>query len=408
MIELEISIITTPNKPGLFEDVLDEFEKRTGIHVILQKQNWDTAWNEITHNAIYRTGPDISEIGTTWISDLVIMDVLHPFSKSEIHELTASEPFLEPSWQACVAVSDQKVWAIPWLADSRVIYYRQDLLEKAGINPDSAFETPESLIQNFSILLERFNADPKWPAPWVVPTQRCRNTLHHIASWVWKAGGDFLSPDGRTAMFHKPESIDGFARYFELGRYLAKEAHNLDIFSSDEEYIQGRAAATISGQWLLCKTNMLDVVAENTAIAFPFGVPFVGGSSLMIWHHTAHPREALALVNYLTSPEVQRKCRLEDIGLFSTRKHVLDEIAHQKTSLQRASLYEQIIQGLESGRSFHLAYLWGMSEERLNNTLGHIWEKVLQNPTIDPRKLITRELSALARRLNLALNGIGT
>jgi hypothetical protein len=63
--------------------VLLQFENKFGIQVRLEIiPNWVQGWSRLVENALYRSGPDISEAGNTWIGDLARMDALHPFDRS--------------------------------------------------------------------------------------------------------------------------------------------------------------------------------------------------------------------------------------------------------------------------------------------------------------------------------------
>ena len=37
------------------------------------------------------------------------------------------------------------LWAAPWLADTRIICYRRDLFEQAGVDAATAFQSPAQL-----------------------------------------------------------------------------------------------------------------------------------------------------------------------------------------------------------------------------------------------------------------------
>jgi len=47
--------------------------------------------------------------------------------------LGVSAAFLPSSLQSSTALGERDVCAVPWLADTRLIYYRRDLLDKADV-----------------------------------------------------------------------------------------------------------------------------------------------------------------------------------------------------------------------------------------------------------------------------------
>ncbi len=164
--------------------------------------------------ALYGHGPDVSEIGSTWIGNLIAMNALRPFDLPELYKLGGEKVFLPASWQSGQVPDEAIVYAIPWLADTRLIYYHRSALEKAGLDAGTAFDSPAQL----SATLQRLQ--DSGCAPWVMCTATPRRLLQEAASWVWSAGGDFVSADGKRILFDQPEALAGLKAYFELGRYL--------------------------------------------------------------------------------------------------------------------------------------------------------------------------------------------
>ena len=120
-------------------------------------------------------------MGSNWVGSLSAMNVLVPFSARELNNLGGESAFLPSVWQPVLEAGQGSSWAIPWLAYARLIYYRRDLLVKAGIDERSAFESQAQLEKTLGRLSENGVA-----APWCVPTRHSRDTLHNIASWIWE------------------------------------------------------------------------------------------------------------------------------------------------------------------------------------------------------------------------------
>ncbi|MBN1136398.1 MAG: extracellular solute-binding protein [Anaerolineae bacterium] len=396
MAELELSIMSRgPTTVADLQPLLDQFETEQRVHVRLRVLNWDTAWADLLKVALYQYGPDVSEIGSTWLSSFVAMDALQPFIGSGA--LMAWDPsvFLSSSWQSGMLAQRMGepalLWAIPWWADTRIVYYRRDLLAQAGVElAQPAFDSPEHLAQT----LAQLDAAGV-PIPWVVPTHQSRMTVHNVASWVWGAGGDFVTDDGRRVLFERPEAQAGMCAYLSLARFLAEPARGLDDTQSDGLFSQGQAAAAISGPWLL-QFALPEVIAQ-VGMACPPGIPFVGGSHLVLWKHAVHDAAAIKLIRFLTSQHVQSNFGRR-AGLLPTRHDVL-----ANPPFSNDPLYQVMAQGLKMGRSFPSVPLWGLVEERLNEVLGHLWADLLADPRLDLEKVVAEHLESLARRLNLTL-----
>ena len=390
MAELEFSI--TPAELGdLYDELqtaLAEFEAQTRIQVRLRPIVSKAALDELTKFAIYKKGPDVSQIGSTWLEGLADMDALRPFSAEEVKTLGDPADFVPASWKSVTLPGRPGMWAIPWLADVRVLFYRRDILKRAGIDEQVAFQTPEALEQTLA-QLRASGVD----IPWVVPTQHSWRTVHNAASWVWGAGGHLLSADGKQILFNQPKALAGFRAYFALGRYLVDEARGLTDTESDMLFQAGKAAVTVSGPWLLA---MPPELVAKVGITSPPGIPFVGGSHLVVWKNSRLAHEAVQLVQFLTSLRFQRSCKPG--GLLPVRLTALNVL---NTSSAEVGAYLQ--QSLTKGRSFPSVYLWAVIEARLAETLAAIWGEVLETPDSNWDAILDDRLNRLARQLSLTL-----
>ena len=183
---LEISLLSHgPDTLSKLRPRLDRFGIRNDVRIDARVLEWEDAWPELVKVALYGHGPVVSEMGSTWMGSLVSMNVLKPFSARELDAHGGASAFLPSVWQPGLRAGSGDVWALPWLAYARFIFYRRDLLEKAGIDERAAFRSSQEL----SRTLERLKECGAAAAPWCVPTRSSRDTLHNIASWVWDAGG---------------------------------------------------------------------------------------------------------------------------------------------------------------------------------------------------------------------------
>jgi multiple sugar transport system substrate-binding protein len=395
MQELEFSVMAA-NEDGI-RPLLEQFEAEQNIHVRLRLLAWDSAWSMFVRAALYNDGPDVSEIGTTWIGDLVGMNGLRPFQAAEVAGLGRASAFIPVSWKTVFSYGDSNVWAIPWLAGARLLLYRHDLLERAGVDEQVAFQTNESLEK----ALHQLQACGV-QVPWTVPTGYTHTSLLNCASWVWAAGGDFLSNDGRKTRFLEPESLAGLRAYFRLGRYIPPEARRLNGLEPDELFISNPdTAMTMSGPWLYCEAyqRLGEDLAGEIRLALPPGPSFVGGSNLVIWKYCRQPEAALKLIRFLTQKPAQ-VAYCQRVGLLPARVKALQE------ELFTADPWQTAARGLASGRSFPTIRLWGLVEDRLTAVLNAIWNDVLAGQEQELDEILQRHLEPLAQRLDpLLLQG---
>ncbi len=395
MTELELSVMFTNDEAiAALRLALQDFEAREQVRVNLRVFSWQTAWSELVRVALYRSGPDVSEVGTTWIDSFVSLNALRPFLTRELISLGGPNAFLPSSWRSAAMLGQTQVWAIPWLADTRVVYYRRDLLEKAGVDESIAFASADRFWQTLQRLQEQ-----RVEIPLVIPTAH-RNTLHIMASWVWQAGGHFTSADGKRVVFNTAEARAGQQAFFNLRRFLTPLHPSLSDPQSGEMFRQGQAAVLISGSWVM-KAIIQRVahpdVYNNLGMAVMPTVPYVGGSNLVVWKHSRQPEAAIALARYLTGQLFQTNVVVKQ-GLLPARLDIL-----LGPPFTTDPYYRVMGESLRQGRGFQASYMWGLIEDKLSETLTNLWHALLTHPSLEVAEAMAQYLEPLAEELNQSL-----
>jgi len=391
--ELELSLMTDSAAP--IQPLLDQFAAEHGIRVRPRLLTWDAGWNNLFQSALQGSGSDVSEIGSTWLGDLAAMNALQPFSEDAIAGLGGAEAFMPVAWRGGHVAGLPQTWAIPWMVGARLLFYRRNLLDGLDIDEQTAFGTAEQLDRT----LGRLQAG-RVGVPWIVPMGSTHTTLLNVASWIWGAGGEFVTPDGKRTLINQSAARAGLRAYFALGRYLAPSVRRLSGTQPDTVFLQNSdAAVTISGSWLfqMARDQGSPDLAEQLGAALPPGPSFVGGSHLVIWKHSRNYDAAVQLVRFLTStPALVAYSRA--IGLLPATLDALDAEPFAGDPLWRLTR-----EGVRTGRSFPVIRAWGMLEYRLVAALSALWAETLASsgPQIDA--VLRRHLDPLAQRLDQLL-----
>ncbi|HVM72047.1 MAG TPA: extracellular solute-binding protein, partial [Anaerolineales bacterium] len=309
--EISINFIDEINNMVLF---LNTFEHQNAVKIDLQTFDWPNAWTELMKISLYGHGPIISETGSTWMSSLAGQNCLRPFKPNEVAAIGGADKFLPEAWQSCIDFDNATTLAIPWTLNTYLAYYRRDLLARAGVDEASAFTS----IENFVHTLESLQK-AGIEMPLAIPTAgNSVSVLHNASSFVWKMGGELMAPDGKQVLFSNPATLAGLKAYFSLSQYMPPAARTLSDEACVHAYLDGKTAITFRSPDLLTQINngkTSEKIAQNTGIAIQPGIPFVGGSNLVIWKHVQPAQEAIAvkLVRYLISTE-NMLTQFHDIG----------------------------------------------------------------------------------------------
>lgn len=372
---------------------LNEFKAKFHLFVQHRYLPWDSALSELMNVALQSQGPDISQIGSTWLGSLTGMIALRMFREAEIDLFGGKNAFLASAWESSALLNLEDVYAIPWITDVRVIAYRRDILEKVGVDEAMAFKDADAF-ENTLAKLQSSGVQ----MPFAMST--VDDVLYNLVSWVWGAGGDIRTLDHRHLTLTDPNTITGIKRYYQLHRYFAPEARNLNPSQSAELFIQGKAAITLTSYANLRKIinkSSSAVNIDTVALAPIPGVPIIGGSSLVIWLHSYQDDGAVKLIQHLVSPETQKNLFINTgelpvlADLYSTRFFNSDRFLRT------------VVLSLKRGKVFQSSRKWAVIEIRLHPALSGMWSDLFDNPDINLEKEIGVRFTGVQKSIEQAL-----
>ena len=395
MQEIELTIFDRGERAELVKPLLDEFERSYKIHVKLELLNWEAGWSKLLEVALYGNGPDLSEVGSTWVMDFVRMNAVSSLTSAEVLRLGSEQDFFPMNWRSGVVPGRPgevpTTWAIPWTSDVRLAYYRQDLFEKAGLDPVRVFEHVHALPQTIQTL-----QTGGVELPLAFSTQRSRINLHLLASWLWDMGGEFLTSDGNRVALDTPEALHGMRHYFELGKHIPESRRKMDDAEADQLFISGAAAMVFSGWWILAHAQMEPEIRNNLRIAAMPGASFVGGTHLLAWKHSRKREQAFMLAEFL----VKRSANYNVFPTYSLPAYIP---GWEKVQFFAKPQLEIVLNALKKGRSFPIGQLWGLVEKRLTDAMPIIWERVFEKGGDAVEQTLSETIVPLARRINITL-----
>ena len=397
----ELIFSTTRNvalNPGRLDQALERFTAQHHVPVRLLEIDTEFAMQELNSFAQHQTGADVSQMGTTWLRGFVDMNALRPLSlKNDVrfghpdHDVTSFIPIL---WQSTHTPDIAEPWAIPWLADVRMVYYRRDLLARAGVDEQIAFQTPQALEET----LQRLQANGV-ACPWAVPTRFSWRTLHNVASWVWAANGDFVSPDGKRVLLTQPPAMAGLQSYFSLARFMSDQVRNFSTaLDFNDLFLSGDAAVILSSGYLSL-VGQGTLQPEQVGVAAPLGIPFIGGSHLVTWQHTKYDHDATQLVHFLTRFDTQQSYGLGN--LLPVRLDALSALG--EAGGHAGEFVHKLLHWLPQGRMLPSVYLWNVIEARVTKALAQVWEEVLATHEPDLEAILRRQLLPVTQFLDMML-----
>lgn len=397
MAELEISINqSTPEPEKDFRDLIEDLESETGMQVHCNVFRWEDAWSEIMKIVLYKHGPMISQVGTTWMGSLEATDGARTITPAEMSQIAHPDSLHRASMASCVA-DDKRITGLPWFIDAYMLYYRVDLLEKNHIDPATAFTSIEALTETVAKL-----HTAGYKIPLALGQIQSLANIHNIAIWIWTHGGDFISEDGKRLLWTEEKTRLGMRAYFELARHITPPQPNpltdpetYNAFGSGNAVITLRNAGMLH---LIQESPTYNQMRDRIELSPMPGVNFVGGSNLVLWKHLPPQleRNTIRLLNHLLSPDVQYRMNVKG-GFLPASLDALEKVKQE-------TRYKPVISAIARGRSFRKFRLWGLLEEKFSLAVGRIWQKLHEQSNLDIDQVIASEIDPLERRLQLTIS----
>jgi multiple sugar transport system substrate-binding protein len=286
------------------ERLVPDFERRhPGLRVRVQQIPWSAAHEKLLTAYVGDTLPDVVQVGSTWIPELAALGALAPLDARVDGSPSMPRADFFPGVLA-THVIDGRTMAIPWYVDTRVLFYRRDLLRAAG-----AAELPSAWAEWLAVMA-RLTDPPRRYAVFLPPTDWVMPVVLAL-----QRGAELLRDGDRYGNFASPPVRDAFRFYRDLfARGLAPTAAAADVTNVYEDFAAGYFAVYPSGPWDLGEfaRRLPAPVARDWAVA-PMpgeepGVPgrsLAGGAGLALVARSRRPDEAWALIEFLAEPAQQ-------------------------------------------------------------------------------------------------------
>jgi multiple sugar transport system substrate-binding protein len=260
---------------------------------------WDSAHNKIASAIAAGEGPDVSLIGTTWMGEFAEAGGLMPTPEGLVDE----GDFFPGPWGSTEVGGTS--YGVPWYVETRVLYYRKDLAEKAGWS--EAPQTWDDLKQFATDLHDKAGVD-------------YGISLHpgQVGSWqtmmpfAWSNGASLTNEDGTEYTIDSPEMTEALDYYTSFFKEDITETRLLDLGELENGFADGTYGSFISGPWHTGLVEDAGVKQDQYAVA-PLpgpdaspGTSFVGGGNLAVFKDSDNADNAWKYVQWLSDPATQQ------------------------------------------------------------------------------------------------------
>jgi len=315
----------------LMRSLLDKFERQhPGIRVRFQQLSWDFGLDKIITAIAAGNAPDLVELGTDWVAQFAASGVLWDIT-DRVRSLK-DEYFL---WEP--VTYQGRVYGLPWLAGTRVLFYNRDLFAQAGLDPNRPPETWSELLEaakavhalGDNIYGIGIHVGEAY-APW-----------QQFLPFVWGNGGDVLDSNWRRCLLNQPQAIEALQFYRSLKPYALVERQP----QVNQTFAEGRLGIQMSGSWNFALIPRVNPRLDYGVAILPKpdrdrGRPasFAGGEVLVILKNAKHKEAALKLAQFLIQKEQAMAVVEAQRNIVPAAKGAVDHPYYERHPEQRVLL----------------------------------------------------------------------
>lgn len=287
-------------------DLLQDFlRERPDIQVDVQKLPWTAAHEKLLTAYAGETLPDLCSLGNTWIPEFTALNALTPLDRQAS---TSRDIALDDYFPGILDSNrvEGPLFGIPWYVDTNVLYYRRDLLQRAG------FAAPPTTWDEWTQMLGAIKA--------LVGADRYSillplNEFWPLVTLALQQPADLLRDNGRYGNFRSPEfrrTLDFYVSIFR--RDWAPKMTNTQVSNVWDEFGRGMFSFYISGPWNIAEfKKRMPADLRDAWMTAPMpgpngpGVSSAGGASLVIFSASQAKPATWALMEYLSRSPVQQR-----------------------------------------------------------------------------------------------------
>lgn len=217
-----------------------------------------------------------------------------------------------------------KLYRMPFRTDVGMLYYRKDLLEKAGLKPPKTFQdllTTSQTLQNQNLA--------QWGYVW--QGKQYEGLAAMFTEILQGYGGFWVNPETQAIGLDAPESIEA-VKFLRQTIQQSISPPGVTTYAEEETRRLFESGNTV----FLRNWPYVYALAANSPIAGKYGIqPMVhlpgkqsgaclGGWGFGISKNSKHQREAWQVIEYFNQPDIQRQYFLET-GYVPSRKSLFTD-----------------------------------------------------------------------------------
>jgi multiple sugar transport system substrate-binding protein len=229
-----------------------------------------------------------------------------------------------------------QLYGLPFDGETTGLFYRTDLFQEAGIS------APPKTWDEFLADVQKLTIPAKKQYGYIVFAPE---SAYYWYPWLYQAGGDTLTPDGKHVAFNSPEGKQAAEFYVNLAKYSPPDFLNSNSYDGRVAFQTGKVAMYMAGAWFAgtLRDEFPEINGKWAAAPLPIGpsgkcATTIAGDTLVVFSGGENHDAAWKWIEYLSDRKVMKQWNLGSPAstLLPTRTSLLNDptIFQQKPLLK--------------------------------------------------------------------------
>ena len=303
--ETRLKFWTIGREGEVVQQLLPEFERtHPGVRIDIQQIPLTAAHEKLLTAFAGDALPDMAQLGNTWLPEFVSVGALESLQANiDKSAVVKAADYFPGIWDTNVI--DGIVYGVPWYVDTRLLFYRTDLLGQAGFAqpPRDWNEWAKSMAAiKANVGADRFAV--------YLPL----NEFEPLLNLALEQSDGLLRDNDTRGNFESAGFRRALAFYGDaFDKKWAPTITNIQLPNIWDEFGKGFVTYYISGPWNIGEFKrrepQLDGHWSTAVLPGPDGqgTGAAGGSSLVIFHNSKNKQVAWELAEFLSGVSQQQK-----------------------------------------------------------------------------------------------------
>ncbi len=239
---------TIPEFDDSIQKLINVYQKDTGNEVETIFVNWGNAYQQFVNSMMAGIPADIVQLGGVWPVEFVDKGA---FASVDDYMPKAIVDNFIPNGFDAMTGADGKRYGLPWDGSTWGLFYRKDLFEAAGLDPNKPPKNWDELIEYAKKLTKSDGSQYGL----MIPSGGWEPDAY-FNQFMWQSGNEIIVKKDNTTIgnFNTPEGLRASQFFYDLTntfKVMPKEVTGMMWEPIKNAFVDGKCAMMYNGMWAI-------------------------------------------------------------------------------------------------------------------------------------------------------------